>query len=258
MDMRIRDCGPYSSRNTSKGDIIRGAARLFGALREGTPLEDVHRSCLEGDLLPLASRNSRRFLWTRLQHYYLSPEIDWIRSDFFYALQVGERSHEFVSLLYLHFALRDRVTYDCVTQVIWAKWNDQNCSVSVEDLVSFLENAADEQPQITRWTEQSRRKVAQSILAALRDFGLLEGVIKKRIVKPAIPLTTARHILRILTSEGVRGMDILRHDTWKLYLCREYEVADLLARLAQDHVIRYERAGNTVVLQTPPEWEAEQ
>jgi hypothetical protein len=158
-------------------------------------------------------------------------------------------------LLYLHFALRDHLTYDFVTSVVWSRWNDQIMRVSKEDIIFLLDQASETQQQINQWTEQSRVKLSRSILAALRDFGLLEGKREKRIVKPALPLSTARHLLRILIAEGIRGIDILRDNTWKLFLYQEHEVADALARLAQERVIRFERTGSTIVLQTPPEWE---
>jgi len=255
--MHVRNSGTYSARNTSKGDIVHSAYCVFTALGDGASLDDVRSRFLDGSLIHLSSRNSRLRTWGTLQHYFIAHGIQWIWDDLIEASGKGEHSQEFLSLLYLHFALGDRLTYDFVTRVVWSRWNDHSGRVSSEDIVFILDQASETQQQIRQWTEQSRIKLSRSILAALRDFGILEGVREKRIVKPALPLSTVRHILRILTAEGVRGLDILRDDTWRLFLCREHEVADALARLAQERVIRYERTGSTVVLQIPPEWESD-
>lgn len=255
--MRIRNSGTYSARNTSKGDIVHSAYCVFSALGDGLNLDDVRTRFVDGGLIRLSSRNSRLRTWATLQHYFIGHGIRWIWDDLIAASGKGEHSREFLSLLYLHFALGDRLTYDFVTRVVWSRWNDESERVSNEDIVFILDQASETQQQIRQWTEQSRAKLSRNILAALRDFGILEGVREKRIVKPALPLSTVSHILRILTAEGIRGLDVLRDDIWRLFLCREHEVADALARLAQERVIRYERTGSTVVLQTPPEWESE-
>ena len=159
-------------------------------------------------------------------------------------------------MLYLHYALRDRLSFDFVTKVLWERWLNKQLVVITEDVKSVLDRASDSQPQIERWSQITRDRLCQSIIAALRDFGLLTGIQKKCIQHPMLPLSTAEHMLRILIAEGVRGMDIIRNESWRLFLYQEHEVSDILGKLAQQRSIRFERVGNTVVLETPSEWEA--
>ena len=91
----------------------------------------------------------------------------------------------------------------------------------------------------------------------LVHFGILEGTQRKRIVRPILPLFTAEHLLRILASEGFRGGEVLKHSTWRLFLCSEEDVAGTLASLSQVNRINFEKVGNTVVLHTPDSWEDE-
>ena len=43
----IRDEGPYSARNSSKGALIEEAARLFGAISSGLSIEEVREQVFE-------------------------------------------------------------------------------------------------------------------------------------------------------------------------------------------------------------------
>lgn len=250
----LRDLGPYSTRNSSKGALIVEAGKLIESIGLGLSVDKIRSEAMDGSLFSQSTRYTRERIWKILHYRYLSMQTEWMISDFKVAYEEGPSSRDFVSLLYLHFALRDRLTYDFVTQTLWDKWISNQRSVSPSDVLFTLDQASKTQFRIREWAEATRKKLASSILAALRDFGILEGKLKKALIRPVLPLFTAEHILRILTMEGVRGSDVLRDTTWRLFLYREEDVADILSRLAQNHHIQFERVGDTVVLGTPDEW----
>ncbi len=252
----IRDLGLYSSRNTSKGALIEEAAQLLGPLSAESSFHDIRREALEGTLLRQRARTTRQTIWRRLHYRLFSHGVHWVIEDLKKALQTGHHSPEFVSLVYLHYALRDRLTFDFVTEVVWQHWTSGIQTVNRDDLLSYLDQAAETQDQIRKWSESSRRKLAASILTALRDFGVLKGTRGKRIIRPQLPTPTAEHLLRILTIEGLRGSEVLFDRTWRLFLLSPDDVAHVLSQLAQTQHIQFERAGSTVVLETPAEWSA--
>jgi len=47
--------------------------------------------------------------------------VAWVIAALSDAFAKGQQSPEFISLLYLHYAVRDRLTFDFVTQVLWDK-----------------------------------------------------------------------------------------------------------------------------------------
>ena len=254
----IRDTGPYSTRNLAKGASIADAAQVFAALRDGLTVEQVRNGARGGKLLSQRGRSSRDRIWASLHHRYLTHRVPWIIAALTEALGKGEQSSEFISLLYLHYALRDHLTFDFITDVLWHKGYASRPVIQRTDLVDLLDQAAAEQPQITRWTEKSRLKVANSILTALRDFGVLEGTRNKVLVRPVLPLDTAEHLLRILITEDRRGRQVLEDPAWRLFMLGPQDVAATLAKLAQAGRIRFEKAGRTVVLETPQAWEDSQ
>jgi hypothetical protein len=249
----FRDTGPYSARNSSKGALIAEAGKVIKGLRSGLSLDELRARALDGDLFSQRARATRKRIWALLYFRYLS-QPDWVLSALQSAYGEGAHSQEFISLLYLHYALRDRLTYAFVTEILWEQWGNQQRSVVREDVLSLLDQASETQPQIQRWAESTRLKLAGSILTALRDFGVLEGRQKKTLIQPTLPLPTAEHLLRILTAEGLRGSEILRDFSWRLIFCEENDVAHVLSQLAQERRIHFERVGSTVVLDTPDEW----
>jgi hypothetical protein len=249
----FRDTGPYSARNSSKGALIAEAGRVIERLRSGLSLDELRARALDGDLFPQRARATRKRIWVLLHYRYLS-QPDWVLSALQSAYGEGAHSQEFVSFLYLHYALRDHLTYDFVTEILWDRWGNQQRSVVREDVLSLLDQAAGAQPQIQRWTESTHLRLAGSILTALRDFGVLEGKQKKTLVRPMLPLSAAEHLLRILTAEGLRGSQVLRDSSWRLFFREENDVAHILSLLAQERRIHFERVGSTVVLDTPQEW----
>lgn len=253
---KLRDSGPYSARNSSKGALIDEAARVFGAIASGASLDELRERILTGALLSQRSAQNRKRILTSLQQRYLISKARWLTDLLAEKSALGSHDPEFTSLLYLLYALRDRLTFDFVTSVLWAKGHNSRPVISRNDVVDLLKQAAGRQPQIERWTESTRIKLAGSILTALRDFGILEGKQKKVLVRPFLPLATAEALLRVLTVEGCRGRQAIQDSTWRLFLLTEQEVASTLAKLAQQGRIRFEKAGATVVLETPREWES--
>src|SRR5437879_5743276 len=210
----FRDQGPYSARNTSKGALVNEASHILGRPSGDRSLQEIRNEALVGSLLPQKSRNTRRHIWTAINRRYCADKPAWVIDNLSAAAREHPHSSGFVSLLYLHFALRDSLTYDFVTRAVWTRWLQNQLQISREDVLSFLDEASKDQPQIQTWSSSSRLKLAGNVLTALRDFGVLQGVQRKVISKPDLPLGTAEHLLRVLTGEGLKGADLLRCSDW--------------------------------------------
>jgi len=253
---KLRDTGPYNGRYITKGAMITETGNLVAALIEGLGVNDLRAQVLDGTLFPQKARASRSRMWDVISHAYLSGP-PWVLSELQTAYRIGPQSREFVSLLYLLFALRDHLTYDFVTKTLWDKWLAGQLAVSNADFFGLIDQAEEWQPQVARLASTTRLRLAQNILTALRDFGLLTGAHNKTLARPVLPLMTAEQLLHVLIAEGVRGAEVLRDPTWRLFLCHEADVAEVLGRLAQAQRIRFEKVGGTVVLETPEAWRAE-
>ena len=255
VSMKIRDVGLYSTRGTGKGSLVAESAGVLRALGAGSTPSEIRAAVLAGRLLHQRARVTREGIFKRLAHRLLDHGQPWIYEALIAALDHGERSPEFLSSLLLRYVLQDRLVYDFVTGPLWARWCEGQRNVDRDDLLAFFDQAAEDQPQIARWTEPTRKRLAGDILSCLRDLGLLEGTQRKRIIRPQLPLSTAEHLLRVLVAEGKRGAEILTEPTWRIFLCTPGDVADVLTRLSHTRRIGFERSGSHVVLHIPEAWE---
>jgi hypothetical protein len=244
-----RDAGPYSARNSSKGALLSEAHAVFGALAAGKPLEEVRRACLNGKLFRQRARETRRRIWQALHwRFFAWAPPRWIIEDLADAARGEITSPTFIGLVYLHYARRDRLTFDFVTERIWQFWGDSSRKVRRSDVVDFLEFADEQKPQ---WRDSTRVKLAGNVLSALRDFGLLYGVQRKVLQRPVIDQKVVLHLCRVLEAEGLRGRALLEARDWRLFLWEVQDTSHALLRLAQHGELRFERSGRTVVLDVP-------
>lgn len=246
---QIRDVLPYSARNSSKGALVKETFAVFSAVRKGIPLDSLRHAILHGEIFLKTSYETRKSIWKLLRYRYLSVCPEWISSSLASATESGIHTADFLSLAYLYYALRDRLTYEFIVGPVWKKWQAGITSIDRNDFLFFLNQISDEQPQIKKWRESTRKKLASNALSAMRDFGLLKGTRIKHIQRPAISLESAYRLVCILFAEGREGKAIIEAPEWRLFLWKEADILNTLVHLAQKKWIRFEKGGHTVILQ---------
>jgi hypothetical protein len=246
---QIRDISPISSRNSSKGALIKETYAIFSAVHQGLVLSDIRGVIVQGTIVPKTAYSTRERIWNAISHRYISMCPSWVGYRIANATTQGMNSREYLSLSYLYFSLRDRLVFDFVTGPIWDKWRQQTTVINRGDLLSFLAEKAEESPQIKKWRDSTRIRLASSILAALRDFGLLRGIQKKYIQGVTIDSETVYHLLCILIAEGKQGRALIEARDWRLFLWSEAQIVYALANLAQQQWIRFEKGSSTVIIE---------
>ena len=245
----IRETGNYSSRNASKGAMLPEFYRLITGLGKDHSKAIAKELIFASNILNKNTYENRRAIWNRLNHRYFKINSEWIVNRFVKASAYGIGSNDFISLSYLYYALRDRVTYDFVDSTVWSKWNSGITTIDPGDFINFLNNAQEKAPELNSWRETTRNKMASITLSALRDFGLLSGTAIKHIQRPTISSETVFHLLAILWAEGKRGRALLEAEDWKLFLWNDTDTTNALIRLSQLSWIKFERGGQTVILE---------
>jgi hypothetical protein len=246
---KVREVGTFSSRNSSKGSMLKEAFALFSAARSGVAPENLRSAVMGGSILPRAAYETRRTVGRLLHHRYLSVLPGWVARAMADATKQGMQSPEFVSLAYLHYALRDRLTFEFVTGPVWTRWRQQATHLDRGDFLLFLGQQAPDHPEIGKWRDITQKRLASSNLSALRDFGLLRGVQRKHIQRPTVGYEAVFHLVCILMAEGLHGRAILEAPDWRLFLWSEADVAAALAELSQRRWIRFEKGGRTTMLE---------
>lgn len=222
---------------------------MFSAIRKGLPTGEARTAMLEGQLLRKTSFETRRKIVNAISHRFFWTHSEWSLQSIADESEHGIRSPGFLSLVYLYFALRDRLTFECAVGPIWDRWRCLSTGVAQADILAFMEDQSVREEQIKKWRESTRVKLASNTLTALREFGLLRGIYSKQIQKPVVSHETIFHLLCILLAEGQEGRSIVEARDWRLFLWSESEVAQALGELSQKRWIRFEKSGRTVMLE---------
>jgi hypothetical protein len=249
----IREVTLYSTRYTKQGALVQETRRILQELCTGVTLREVRDNVLGGSVIPQKSRNTRRHIWSAFTYRFLTDSPRWVINDLISAAS-DQDGKKLLSLNYLYFCLRDQLTFDFVTNVIWPNRATPNFLLSRHDVLSFLDVASETQPHVKRWSTSTRSKLASMVLSALRDFQVLEGSQRKRVSIPALPPSTVVHLMRILYCSGLKRDEVFDAPHWQLFLRSQDSILDLLRTDPDTWGIKFERIGGSIVFETPHEW----
>lgn len=247
-----RDKSPPSARNSSKGALLSEAFAVFRAVSEGVRLDELRAAALDTRLFRQSARETRRRIWDSIHwRYFAWNPPRWVISDLSAAATTEPHDPRIQGLLYLHYARRDRLTFEFVTNFLFQRWHERQVAVRRDDVLDFLANDHPDDANVRTWSDSTRKKLAGNLLSALRDFGVLTGVQRKVLQLPIVPPEVALHLCRLLHAEGLRGRALLEAPDWRLFLWEAHDIYMALAQLAQRGEIQFERSGRTVILEVP-------
>jgi hypothetical protein len=159
------------------------------------------------------------------------------------ALEDHEPSIEIVRPVYYWVTARsDALLYDFATDQLKPKAKNHDLTLRVDDTVSWIKARLKGQRQ--QWSDTVTVKVARGLLAALRDFGMLEGADRKKIAPAYLPVEAFAYIAFCLFMTGKSGQRLVHHSDWGLFLLDLLVVERLFMDAHQHGLLRYDAAGN--------------
>ena len=158
------------------------------------------------------------------------------------ALEDVDAGPETIRAFYFWITARSEQTlYQYVTDELMAVRNSAYSQIRVEDAMQWLQG----QLRLTGkdWSPIVTRKVARGMLAALRDFGVLQGANVKTIAPKYCPLEAFALIAFCLNELGASGSALLNHRDWRLFLFDNRDVERALMECHQRGWLGYQAAG---------------
>ena len=240
----------YSARYSSKGALLQELRKAFAHLAQERSVAMTRDAAVKGIIWAHKTQQTRNTCWDHLHYRYLSgphAPATAIANLFLAELPEGLRS----SVLYFHYALRDALVFDFVIQHLWSAFLSGRSSVSVADMELFLRDRSKDHPEVDGWATSTRKKLAHSILAALRDFGVLAGASKKRLGKPYVSHALALYIATYGKQVGMTTREILDGPLPHLFFLDGVGMRGLLLSAARARNIEFTESGSVVSLQLP-------
>jgi hypothetical protein len=123
--------------------------------------------------------------------------------------------------------------------------------VTVEEVKSWLETLTKDD-KLPEWTDTVRTKVARGLLAALRDFGVLSGAVRKEFNPPGMTAKGFAYVAFREHQRGVSARALVKSSVWRRWLLDGGWVQDLLTQVDRLGLIHYAHAGSAVRI----DWQA--
>jgi hypothetical protein len=182
---------------------------------------------LEGGLLQRA-RSSRKTIVQRIQGRLTNwdPPL-WVMEELVEFAKQGP-TMDLQAALLLHVCRQDTLLYALVQEVIFPQWQMSQVGIGSVDVQNFLDRSLPQHPEIESWSYQTRDRIGTMTLTLLRDYGLLQGKARKRIVQPIVSDRVVYHLVKLLAAEGIHEEEVPFHPDWQLWLWKPEQVTPRL------------------------------
>ena len=236
----------YTSNMMKGGAMIQESLALLREWDPRIPPEDFTQIVIQQNLLGKATRARVRDILTRVFFRRFAapgvPSGKHLRA----MITAGFPDSVITRLLYFHAALADDLLYDFVVQRLYPLYHSGRYQVDTSDAVQFIEELIASRLIAPPWSDNIKTKTGRGLLAALRDFGILEGHAKKRFRPAYLPAPVFLYVAHYLQEQGIVGYALLHHTHWRLFLVTEQEVERNFITAHQDGFLGYYVAGGIV------------
>ncbi|MGH8070366.1 MAG: BrxA family protein [Candidatus Entotheonellia bacterium] len=146
-------------------------------------------------------------------------------------------------------AQAERLLYDFVCVELLHRSKSQVQRITTDDVGRWI--ASQLATCGKSWSPTVTTKVAQGVLATLRDFGLLEGASKKRFAPVYLPIESFAYVAFALHQEGVSGLQLVQHRDWQLFLLSPPMVEQMFLEADRRGLLRFQAAGKIMRIDYP-------
>lgn len=154
-------------------------------------------------------------------------------------------------ILFFHAAEADTLLSDVVTEWLAPRQQAGTIDIEIADLQRVLGDWVAQGKTKGEWSQETIGRVAQGLLSTLRDFGVLQGAIKKRIAPAYIPVASFAYVLFYLKQHQPSGAKLVEHPAWRLFFLPREGVERFIFEAHQRGLLEYHAAGSVTRLTFP-------
>lgn len=235
----------YTSNLQKGGALIQECRTLLLEWSAQESLSHFENRVASNNLLGKVSRRRVRDIIKRIFvprfDNNMTPGPDPLRR----LVEMGASAAVVDRILYYHAALAEDLLYDFVTHFLYEKHAEGGFRISIRETEGFLAGI-ERAGQMRRWTPAVRTRVARGLLAACRDFHLLEGANRKSFAPISIPMEVFVYVAYHLKGKVASASKLLAHSDWRLFLLDQGAVERYFLSAHQENWLKYHSAGRVV------------
>ena len=239
---------PYRSDGLIRGPLVSDTLQAL----QGWELEASKRANLE-QLRQANSIGAPTQAWLKKVCSALSSRFEPAGRDRALVLaartETGQRHWK--SLLLWHLANSEQLLGDGLRWSAQVHRDGADLLQTAQVLTWLESTGAQGHPEVTEWSEATRKRVAGGLLKAGVDLGLLQGRIKRRFTAYYLADEPLLYVLLQALASNRTTAAALADPRWLWFRLPEAELEHRLLLLHQAKVISYYRAGSVVDLKLP-------
>jgi hypothetical protein len=156
-------------------------------------------------------------------------------------------------VLFFHTARADQLLHDVVTEVLVPMQEQGHVHITVADLHRSLTRWVGEGKTTSHWSESTVAHAIRGLMSTLRDFGLLQGAVNKKIAPSYLPVEAFAYVVFYLKQHQPSGARLIELSDWKLFFLRREAVERFLFEAHQRDLLDFHVAGSVTRLTFPAE-----
>lgn len=225
------------------GAYIWETKRILETYIETEDYSAVKEAVLEDNLLRKSSDSYREGILSEIARRYDLDKDGYTETPLIRVFKrpVSESIQEWI--LYYEFSQEPLVKL-LTAEFLYPNFHSGVLALKKEDVVEFIKDIEPNFPSVNSWSENTQTRVAEHYLAAMKNFGLLEGDAEKEFKYVYPPDELILYVLYALFEEGVTTADaVIEHPDWKLLLLTPDDVQERVQGVSPSH-IQYEKRGS--------------
>jgi hypothetical protein len=246
---RLRSSAPYSSKIIKAGALIGDTKMLLSHWDVDASTKENIERMQQDNLFGKASRSRVRDVLAIFRKRYLSEKS--VTKALVILVKEKFPSAALDRLFYFHSARADELLRDAVSQILVPIQSRGLVDVKVQDFQRCLADWVDKGKTKGHWSKPTITRIAQGLLSALRDFGVLQGAVNKKIAPAYLPVEAFAYIAFYLKQYQPSGEKLIELPDWRLFFLRREVVERFFFEAHQRELLEYHVAGSVTRLTFP-------
>jgi hypothetical protein len=239
----------YTSKILKATALLDDTKVLFSCWDDGISVKQNLQKAKEENIFGKTSRSRVKDILNIFRQRYL------LNSDLAEALSVlvkqGFLSESLNLIFYFYSARADSLIFDTVIEILLPMSQIGQNEIHTDEILERIRQWVREGKTETEWSEKTSLRAVQGLLATLRDFGILQGTMKKKISPVYLPVKTFAFIAFQLFIEKHYGEKMLTHPVWRLFFLYRDAVERFFIEAHQEKLLYYYAAGSVIRIEFP-------
>jgi hypothetical protein len=203
LEGRLSSATPYTSKIIKAGALIGDTKTLLSHWDVDASVDENINRMQRNNVFGKASRSRVEDILAIFRQRYLTEES--VTKALVILVRRKFPTAALEQLLYFHSARADQLLHDAVIEILVPMHARGLVDINVQNFHRSLANWVDEGKTTGHWSEPTITRISQGLLSALRDFGVLQGAVNKKIAPAHFPIESFAYVVFFMKQHQPTG-----------------------------------------------------